>query len=64
MIRREGRHQITGTDLDVSCECGWYNHDPDESVDKSATAHVLREVVQDSAAADKYEADLRAWMPT
>jgi hypothetical protein len=51
-------HQISGSDLDVSCECGWYNNDPRPgAVDKSATAHILRVVVGDREQADAYEAD-------
>lgn len=41
------------------CSCGWYNHDPDEAKDKSATAHVLREAGGDNDLADQYEAAYR-----
>lgn len=63
MILTEDRHWITGNELDVSCSCGWYDNDPrDTAVDKTATAHILRNVAHLSDLADEYEADYRLWM--
>ena len=55
-------HQINGNELDVTCSCGWYNHNPRRDMDKSATAHVIREVAQDPHRADDLEAEYREWM--